>query len=70
MKKNNNIIKITNTENGEIRYFTKDTYIQNYIGCSQTAMPLIKAGRSRQYSHIKYEIVDGSMILWKDINII
>lgn len=70
MKKDNNVIQITNEENGEVKYFTKDTYVQNYIGCSQTAMPLIKAGRSKQYSHIKYDIVDGSLILYKDINIL
>ena len=70
MKKDNNVIQITNNETGEVKYFTKYTYVQNYIGCSQTAMPLIKAGRSKQYSHIKYDIVDGSMILYKDINIL
>ena len=70
MKKDNNVIQITNNETGEVKYFTKDTYVQNYIGCSQTAMPLIKAGKSKQYSYIKYEIVDGSEILYKYINII
>ena len=71
MKKySNDLIQITNNETGEVKYFTKDTYIQNYIGCSQTAMPLIKAGRSKQYSHIKYEIIDGSEIKYKDINIL
>ena len=70
MKKDNNVIRITNMETGEIKYFTKDTYVQNYIGCSQTAMPLIKAGKSRQYSYIKYEIVDGGEIKYKDINIL
>lgn len=71
MKKfNNDLIKITNLQNGEVRYFTKDAYIQIYIGCSQAAMPAIKAGRSRDYAYIKYEICDGSEIKWKDINII
>ncbi len=70
MKKNNNVIRITNTETGEIKYFTKDTYVQNYIGCSQTSMPLIKAGKSRNYANFKYEIVDGGEIKYKDINIL
>lgn len=70
MKKDNNIIRITNNETGEVKYFTKDTYVQNYVGCSQTAMPLIKAGKSRDYRHIKYELVDGAEIKWGDINIL
>ena len=70
MKKNNNVIKITNLENGEVKYFTKDTYVQIYIGCTQTAMPLIKAGRSRVYANYKYEIVDGGELKYKEINIL
>lgn len=68
MKRDNNIIKVTNTKTGEVRYFLKDTYVQYWIGCSQTAMPLIKGGRSRDYAYIKYEITDGSEVKYKDIN--
>lgn len=70
MKRDNNVIRITNTETGEVRYFTKDTYVQIYISCSQTAMPLIKAGKSRAYANYKYEIVDGGELKYKDINIL
>ena len=70
MKKDNNVIKITNLKNNEVRYFTKEYYVMIYIGCSQAAMPNIKAGKSRDFSHIKYEIVDGGNIMYKDINIL
>lgn len=70
MKRDNNVIRITNTETGEVRYFTKDTYVQIYIRCSQAAMPLIKAGKSRSYANYKYEIVDGGELKYKDINIL
>lgn len=70
MKKDNNVIRITNLETGEVRYFTKDHYVMLYVGCSQAAMPTIKAGRSRDFSNIKYDIVDGSDIKYKDINIL
>lgn len=70
MKKNNNVIRITNLENGEVKYFTKDSYVQIHIGCTQTAMPLIKAGKSRVYANYKYEIVDGGELKYKEINIL
>ena len=34
---------------GEVKYFTKDTYVQNCIGCTQSAMPLIKANKLASY---------------------
>jgi len=71
MKKfNNNLIRIINSEIGETKYFTKETYVMNYIGCSQAAMPKIRTNKSRDYAYINYEIVDGSEIKWKDINIL
>lgn len=70
MKRNNNLIKISNIETGEVRYFTKDSYVQHYVACSQSAVTAIKTGKSRDYTYIKYEIVDGSNIKYKDINII
>ena len=70
MKRDNNLIQITNTQTGEVRYFTKDSYAQSYIGCSVTAMPAIKGNKSRDFKHIKYELIDGSEIKYKDINIL
>ncbi len=68
MKYDNNLIKITNTETGEFRLFTKDSYVCNYIGCSNTALAQIKGGTSLKYRKFKYEFIDGSEIKWKDIN--
>lgn len=68
MKKDNNLIRITNSETGEVKYFTKDTYVQNYIGCTQASLPSIKAGTSKKFTAYKYDIVEGSEIKWKDIN--
>lgn len=68
MKRDNNVIQITNTETGEVHYFTKDTYVQHCIGCTQSAMPLIKAGKSVRFPQWKYEIVDGGEIKYKYIN--
>lgn len=68
MKRDNNLIKITNTMSGESRYFTKDSIALSWIGASQTSMPLIKANNSSKFSYIRYEIVDGSNILYKNIN--
>lgn len=68
MKRDNYLIKITNTENGEVKYFTKDNYVLVYIGASQGALAGIKSGNSRDFSKFKYEIVDGSEIKYKDIN--
>lgn len=68
MKKDNNVIQITNMKTSEVRYFTKDSYVQYYVGCTQAAMPLLKANCSKKFPYIKYEIVDGSNVLYKDIN--
>ena len=70
MKRDNFLIRVQNTETNETKYFTKDTYVLNYIGCSQAALPGIKAGTARKFSNWKYDVIDGSMILWKDINVI
>lgn len=68
MKKDNYLIKITNEDTGEYRYFTKDYYVMIWTGASQAALPLIKCGASRKFPYIKYEIIDGSEIKYKDIN--
>lgn len=70
MKTNNNLIKITNLDTGEFRYFTKDSYVQAYIGCSVTALLQVRGNKSLKYGNYKYEIVDGSEIKYKNINII
>lgn len=70
MKIDNRLIKITNKDSGEYRYFTKDSYVQLYIGCSQSSIPQIKTGATLKYKNWKYELVDGSQIKWKDINIL
>lgn len=70
MKKNQNLIKVTNEDTGEYRYFTKDSYVMAWIGCSVTALLQIRGNKSLKYSNYKYEIVDGSEIKWKDINIL
>ena len=49
MKRDNNIIRLTNSETGEVFYFTKDYYVQICIGCTQSAMPLIKVGKSVRF---------------------
>lgn len=68
MKRDNNLIRITNTKTNESRYFTKDSIAMGWIGCSLTSMPLVKSNNSPKFNYIKYEIVDGSNILYKDIN--
>ena len=68
MKRDNNLIKITNMKTGESRYFTKDSIAQSWIGASQSTMVGIKANNSNKFDYIKYEIVDGSEILYKNIN--
>ena len=68
MKKDNNLIKVTNKVTGEARYFTKDIYVCKCIGCSTTSLIGIISNNSRKYPEWKYEIVDGSNILYKDIN--
>lgn len=70
MKQNNNLIKITNVLTGEIHYFTKDSYVRELLGCSTTAMYQLKAGGSPKYQNWRYQIVDGSEIKYKDINIL
>lgn len=70
MKKDNFLIKITNEDTGEYRYFTKDSYVQAWTGCSVTALLQIRGNKSLKYSNYKYELVDGSEIKWKDINIL
>jgi len=70
MKTSNSLIKITNLDTGEFRYFTKDSYVQAWTGCSVTALLQIRGNKSLKYSKYKYEIIDGSEILWKDINIV
>lgn len=69
MKLDNNLIKVTNTETGEFRYFTKDNYVAQWCGCSPSAIYGIKSGYSKHFPQFKYEITDGSEIKWKDINI-
>ncbi len=68
MKRDNNLIKLTNLKTGECNYFTNDSYVMVYIGCSQGALPQIKSGKSLKFPNWKYEIVDASEIKWKDIN--
>lgn len=70
MKKDNNLIKITNVLTKEVRYFTKDSYVREYIGCSVTALTQLKSGGSPKYQNWKYELVDGGEIKYKDINIL
>ena len=67
MKKNNNLIRITNNVTGEARYFTKDFYVCKWIGCSPTSLIGITSNNSRKFPDWEYEIVDGSNILYKDI---
>ena len=68
MKIDNNLIKITDSKKGESRYFTKDSIAMTWIGCSVASMTLIRGNSSPKYNYIKYELVDGSNILYKDIN--
>lgn len=68
MKRDNNLIKITNTKTGESRYFTKDSIAMTWIGCSLASMQLVKGNKCTKFNYIKYEIVDGGDILYKNIN--
>ena len=52
----------------EARYFKRDIYVCKWIGCSVTSLSGIIANNSRKYAKWEYEIVDGSNILYKDIN--
>lgn len=70
MKQNNNLIKISNILTGEVKYFTKDSYVREHIGCSISALTQIKSGGSPKYQNWKYQIIDGSEIKYKDINIL
>lgn len=70
MKRDNFLMKFTNEDTGEYRYFTKDSYARQWIGCSITALGQIQSGTSLKYKNWKYELVDGSEIKYKYINII
>jgi len=70
MKKDNKLIFITNLDTKESRWFTKDSYVQQWIGCSTSSLPMIKANTSAKYSNWKYEIKEAGKIKWEDINII
>ena len=69
MKLDQNLIRVTNERTGDVRYFTKDSYVCQYIGCAPITLNQIKSGKSMgKYRDFVYDVVDGSMILWKDIN--
>lgn len=68
MKRDDFLIRITNTETGEFKYFTKDTYAQSWIGCSLTALQQIKTDTSLKYKKWKYDLIDGAEIKYKYIN--
>ena len=68
MKRDNNVIRITNLETGDVYYFTKDYCIKFFIGYNQSDIALIKDIETVCLHQWKYEIVDGSNILYKDIN--
>lgn len=70
MKRDNFLMKFTNTETGESRYFTKDSYAQLWIGCSISGLSQIKSNTSLKYKQWEYELIDGSEIKYKDINIL
>lgn len=69
MKKDNNLIKVT--FKGETRYFTKETYIIKWTGLQN--LQIKRANLEPEYAKkydFKMEIVDGSHIEYKDINVI
>ena len=68
MKRDNNLIQITNNKTGEIRYFTKNSRAQAWIGCSQPAMMMVIGNRCPKYNFIRYEIVDGAKVLYENID--
>ena len=70
MKRDNFLMKFTNTDTGESRYFTKDSYAQQWIGCSISGLSQIKSQTSLKYKQWEYELVDGSDIQYKYINIL
>ena len=69
MKRNNNLIVITNLNNGTKKYFTKDKYVCEWIGCSDKALPTDKNNTSLKFSRDwKYSIEDCSKVKWEDID--
>lgn len=69
MKQDNMLIAITNLKTGDKKYFTKDKYVMEWIGCSQCALPAVKTNTSMKYSHDwKYSLEWGGDIPWKEIN--
>lgn len=69
MKRDNNLIVVTDLKNGKKKYFTKDKYVCEFIGCSSIALPKVKANKSDKFSKDwRYGIEDCSDIQWKDID--
>ena len=69
MKRDNNLIVITNLQTGEKKYFTKDKYVMEWIGCSDKALPTIKSNSSSKFSRFyKYSVEDCSKVKWEDID--
>ena len=69
MKRDNNLIVITNLQTGEKKYFTKDKYMMEWIGCSDKALPTIKSNSSSKFSRFyKYSVEDCSKVKWEDID--
>lgn len=68
MKRDENLICVTNKDTGESRFFTKDAYAALWIGCSPAGLNLIKVGSTRKFPQWQYEIKYAGDILWKDIN--
>lgn len=63
MKRNNNLLKVTNLKTNETWWCTKTTYVGKIIGCTPAAVFCEK-----YKNDYKVEILDGSEVKWKDIN--
>ena len=60
------IIVITNLQTGEKKYFTKDKYVMELIGCSDKALPTIKSNSSSKFSRFyKYWLKIVAKLNWK-----
>lgn len=65
MKRNNDLIKVTNLKTKEVWWCTKTTYAGKVIGCSPAGV-----FAERYKDNFRVEIIDGSEVKWKDINMI
>lgn len=63
MKRDNNLIKVTNLKTNEVWWCTKTTYASRIMNCTPASVFLDK-----YKDDFNVVLVDGSEVKWKDIN--